>query len=873
MQLDSAMPAEDLTLCGDFPSGDNASLQSLSKVEKQHEVALQKQWTRMVHEELGIENVGLSERDRTQGADVSMASTLEKYRVVIQRKGNLLIHKMDRLRVCTKTSREPAKRLEDLAYLFARIEELDLTREIYSDLTMTGQVNALCSALKARTRLCRLCLSVSEQLAAISHRLSEIDLNGIWPIKPEAFSMKSFTDGIRVLPPDSVPEDDPIPFNVIRHQGNGATLLASARTCPLCELLRIAIILDSFRKYGFPYDRPTTQLPQMILAIRAGYGDDEFKQTLEGIRTSRNSIYLMVDGFRTAGSKVLGHLRVIWQKPANSGGVTDGRKVVFTKLSIFESESLHLAEHISKYRPLLNSGSPEALAQIRQWLQNCRAKHRCRKTISHREMAEDELETLPTRVIDVTAFEDDSKVQLIETTGQSKANWVALSHCWGHERNHPLKTTRANLSQHLNNIAMSSLPKTFRDAVVATRALGFRYLWVDSICIVQDDEQDWYRESRLMPMIYEHATITLAASDAADSTEGLFLERPYGRIAFPSIQLPFITRDKTANRRTTLGNYTISLDWRQEPFMIHMDPAFSNIYRRGWCTQELILSRRVVHFLREGMVWVCKHTAFDETGQLLMATKRHSESDWATEWGRIIAEHSMREFTYEKDRLISLEGLAREVSKANNNSCKAGEYFFGNWLVDIPEYILWASYRTTKRITNCPSWSWASCDSAVWLRFKDFDNNRPDEGLNRGCKVIGVDAETGILRLSAVRIDIASWKLTLTGRVSQQDLEGLAGIRAYRGHLIQAYEVDIGDGKTNGWIEFDDERDALTMTKEVFFIYLAEANYWHEPQIQYWGLLLEYHPTRDDAFKRVGMGSLWGSELFKNLEQQEMAIA
>jgi hypothetical protein len=98
----------------------------------------------------------------------------------------------------------------------------------------------------------------------------------------------------------------------------------------------------------------------------------------------------------------------------------------------------------------------------------------------------------------------------------------------------------------------------------------------------------------------------------------------------------------------TLGNYSISLDWRQEPFMKHMDPMFSPIYLRGWCTQELILSRRVVHFLNEGMVWVCKEKAVDETGQRLVAGQRHTESDWATEWGRIIVEHSVREFTFEK---------------------------------------------------------------------------------------------------------------------------------------------------------------------------------------------------------------------------------
>jgi hypothetical protein len=263
-------------------------------------------------------------------------------------------------------------------------------------------------------------------------------------------------------------------------------------------------------------------------------------------------------------------------------------------------------------------------------------------------MPEDELEHLPTRVIDVAAMEDDSKVRLFETAGSTKAHWVALSHCWGDKKNHPPKTTRANLCQHLNSIPILSLPKTFQDAVVTTRALGFRYLWIDSLCIVQDDEDDWHHESRMMTTIYEHATLTLAASDAIDSTRGLFLERPYAKIGFPSIHMPFITRDKTSGRRMTLGNYSISLDWRQEPFMKHMDPMFSPIYLRGWCTQELILSRRVVHFLNEGMVWVCKEKAVDETGQRLVAGQRHTESDWATEWGRIIVEHSVREFTFEK---------------------------------------------------------------------------------------------------------------------------------------------------------------------------------------------------------------------------------
>src|ERR1700712_1781191 len=100
------------------------------------------------------------------------------------------------------------------------------------------------------------------------------------------------------------------------------------------------------------------------------------------------------------------------------------------------------------------------------------------------------------------------------------------------------------------------------------------------------------------------------------------------------------------------------------------------------------------------------------------------ERDWTIEWGRIIVEHSTRAFTFESDRLHSLHSLAIELCKDVNNSYTPETYFFGIWLVDIPEYILWASYRLgEKKSTHCPSWSWASCSGPVWLRFRDFDSN------------------------------------------------------------------------------------------------------------------------------------------------------
>lgn len=511
--------------------------------------------------------------------------------------------------------------------------------------------------------------------------------------------------------------------------------------------------------------------------------------------------------------------------------------------------------------------------QLRQLFNDCQSHHKhCRDTISHQPIAEDELHKLPTRVIDVGSANSDDEPHLIDTNNSPEGHWVALSHCWGKQENHPLKTTRRSLAQHLKSIPMSSLPKTFQDAVVATRALGIRYLWIDSLCIVQDDENDWRRESQMMGTIYEHAVVTLAASAAPDSTHGLFVERPYASIKFPSIQLPFIARKADTGNQEVLGNYSIGLDWRQEPFMQHMDPMLTPLTRRGWCTQELILSRRIVHFLEEGMIWVCKGKAEDETGQMHIGWCL-KELDWATEWGRIIMEHSGRAFTFEKDRLVSLQNLASEVMKANNNSYKPGTYFFGNWLLDIPEYILWASYRMGEKNKFCPSWSWASCGGPVWLRFRDFDNNRQDVMFSQECKVLGVDEATGILSIEAERSNISHLILSAMGKIPNKDLIGENGRLAYRRPLVQGYAIDAKDEESCGWVEFDDDRDSLQRTEPIFFLYLAAAEYYcAAPNIQHWGLLLVKDPALGNVFNRVGMGSVWDLDWMESVERERTAI-
>jgi hypothetical protein len=117
-------------------------------------------------------------------------------------------------------------------------------------------------------------------------------------------------------------------------------------------------------------------------------------------------------------------------------------------------------------------------------IETCISTHGCGST------GENEL---PTRVIDIS---DPGSIRLVETN-LSMGKYVCLSHCWGGYQ--PLRTTQETLQSHLKAIPWAGFPKTYQDAIVFTRFLGVKYLWIDSLCIIQDDLDDWARESASIP--------------------------------------------------------------------------------------------------------------------------------------------------------------------------------------------------------------------------------------------------------------------------------------------------------------------------------------------------------------------------------------
>ncbi|KAH7066342.1 heterokaryon incompatibility protein-domain-containing protein [Paraphoma chrysanthemicola] len=181
----------------------------------------------------------------------------------------------------------------------------------------------------------------------------------------------------------------------------------------------------------------------------------------------------------------------------------------------------HLAQILNKLQGCRDIGteSEGAIALARAWLLHCLTDHRkCSASVTSPP-------SLPTRVIDVGSSHQEPKLL---QTGARPGIYCSLSYCWG---KHPfLRTTKATLAKHQESIPLDELPKTLRDAILIARQLSIRYIWIDALCIVQDDLNDWAHESKLMASIYQNAILTIVAAAADDTTKGCFQPRSRNRV-------------------------------------------------------------------------------------------------------------------------------------------------------------------------------------------------------------------------------------------------------------------------------------------------------------------------------------------------------
>ena len=361
-----------------------------------------------------------------------------------------------------------------------------------------------------------------------------------------------------------------------------------------------------------------------------------------------------------------------------------------------------LSQQDGTFDPALAS----TLTNGRRWLEECKTVHtECR--IRNR--------FVPTRLIDVGLPDGSENPKLLDTKQSGigsimELEYATLSHCWGQTKH--ITTETDTLKKHEAGIAFSELNRTFQDAVLVTRALGFRYVWIDSLCIVQDSASDWQRESSLMGSVYSGGSINIAADAAEDGDQGFLSKRT------PSC-FPCTLPDGNSH-----GMLLMKASKRKR-----WVEYSGNLRRRAWVLQEYTLSACSIRYNMNGIVWECRCACYydsevlSEENRLRRDTRalKNLPMQWhsvspsspASEisevmalWRKLINEYSKKELTFEMDVLSALSGLASLVHTATGD-----QYLAGIWRCDLPAALQWVPESPDWRSTTylAPTWSWAAC--------------------------------------------------------------------------------------------------------------------------------------------------------------------
>lgn len=360
--------------------------------------------------------------------------------------------------------------------------------------------------------------------------------------------------------------------------------------------------------------------------------------------------------------------------------------------------------------------------------------------------------------------------------------YLVLSHCWG--RRPFITLNQGNKARLQDSFSVDELPPNFRDAATTTRRLGFRYVWIDSLCIIQGADGDWAEQAPLMDRVYMNAELCLAAAASEDAYGGFFRRRdpedvqPFQIDLLVPAREPGRATDKEKEKEKTKdgkptprGFYAYCRG--QVPVLIWTDAVDeAPLNLRGWVQQERVLAPRTIHFGRAQVCWECRELqAYEagpddamaesphkmvkdwenrgpETGASYQARKRARGASLATQaqevyeaWRRTIGEYSVCALSFEKDKLVAASGLAKAFARHLGD-----EYVAGLWRGHLVQELLWQrglarQDRASRHAEyRAPTWSWASIAGVV--EWPLLGRNVKDDAEVRAVRVESCTADT-----------------------------------------------------------------------------------------------------------------------------------
>lgn len=499
------------------------------------------------------------------------------------------------------------------------------------------------------------------------------------------------------------------------------------------------------------------------------------------------------------------------------------------------------------------------------WLERCLQFHSC---------GNGEGNPLPTRIVDVGRSNDDIRLVI---SGNLQAppdpdngissplrTYVCLSHCWGDYQ--PLQLTKSTYEKFQKAIPWDELPKTFQEAITFTRELGIRYLWIDSLAILQDDEADWHVESARMHAVFHNSYLTLAATAGRNGMSGLYTERVKRHsFKFSGSRSRFIV--------STRAMIEHAEKWSPNS---HNFPLLS----RAWVLQERFLSPRVLHFGPYELFWECQDDVYCECGNSKdIVLGKHGDRSQAVDapildnialmhhkWRDLVEEYSIMDLTKASDKLPAIAGLASDMKLQRVNS----QYLWGLWSDSLHEDLLWwpnydSSFNHAESVGywnknwRAPSWSWASIDGYINWPHSEYRHNRR-KGFQRT-----IEFEASLLpSVDPSSVDGALGPGTPILQLTGATFKGRLILGEDVGHyselfdsrkqvLFRTYEGDVGDlylDDNQGLLEGCDshELDVVCMKMGTFIIRDGSR------ESEELALVLMLEGTQKDTFRRIGMG-------------------
>jgi hypothetical protein len=329
---------------------------------------------------------------------------------------------------------------------------------------------------------------------------------------------------------------------------------------------------------------------------------------------------------------------------------------------------------------------------------------------------------------------------------------VALSYCWGGPQT--MLTTKTEQAWNIS-LPWDELSQTVKDTIYVSVKLGFKYLWVDALCILQDDLTDKMGEIAAMTHVYGAATLTVAASSASTANEGFLLDKKFTEFPEHVFELPIRCPD---------GQLGTVIMFRPPPSThLSAEPLDS----RGWTLQERHLSNRFLDFKKLQLRWSCNTfllnqeqgyiDGWDKDDIVDAIAQIDAVYDATATWMRMIYGYTLRNLTVPTDRILAISGIADVLGQWIE-----GEYWAGLWESNLPICLLWQAATPESESTSLParpveyqgpSWSWVSVNAMV--HYNPLTANTFDTCIQvLGCEIELVDkrAKYGAVKAAQLRL-------------------------------------------------------------------------------------------------------------------------